>query len=618
MSWKKNLLSYLLWTIYFAGASIVFWLLGCLIIEGWGQTGFPVVIISGVACVASVGITFILLRFLSGKLKFKKAVPWSVLEGIMIALLLIAGLLLRMEQLQHLSEDATYYEMAKSVEGFGTPLVSHTITKLYIQLLHCLFMVFGNKWIVGIWLQIALQFLAAGLFYIAVREIAGALASVVVVAFLMLAPISVSSGLTYSPEILYFVVYALGLLLLGRYLRRQSYRMWRSAANVLLLLLTGAIVAGACYLDISGISLLLFFLSIINLQWQDDDTHIGKLLLHIFVTIVVILGFFAGYLEISAYFSGSDIITSFREWMSLYSSKGYILSFEGLVGDLLLYTLLSGFMVLGTLGYWCREKVEKITPWILVLVSLCVLEFLQMTTQDINAQQLILCVAAILSGIGVESCCVRKSVGYQLKKKKKEESESEKKEEEKEEEPAKEEESAGEKSVEEVLPEPVEEGAAEEESAGEESAEEMQPESETEGTAEEGSAGEESVEEVQPEPEEEGTVEEDFAEEESAEEMRPESETEGTAEEESAGEESAEEESVEEVSAEEVQPESEEEKADPEVYEDIGEEEEIQLIPNPLPLPKKREKQGMDYPLQLTEEEMKYDIEVDENDDYDI
>lgn len=44
----------------------------------------------------------------------------------------------------------------------------------------------------------------------------------------------------------------------------------------------------------------------------------------------------------------------------------------------------------------------------------------------------------------------------------------------------------------------------------------------------------------------------------------------------------------------------------------------VRLIENPLPLPRKHVKKTMDYKIDITEEQMKYDVEVKENDDFDL
>jgi hypothetical protein len=44
----------------------------------------------------------------------------------------------------------------------------------------------------------------------------------------------------------------------------------------------------------------------------------------------------------------------------------------------------------------------------------------------------------------------------------------------------------------------------------------------------------------------------------------------------------------------------------------------IAFLANPLPLPKKHVKKEMDYEYPVEEKDMKYDVEVDDSDDYDI
>ncbi len=59
------------------------------------------------------------------------------------------------------------------------------------------------------------------------------------------------------------------------------------------------------------------------------------------------------------------------------------------------------------------------------------------------------------------------------------------------------------------------------------------------------------------------------------------------------------------------------EKQEPEKHEP-EKKEKPRFIENPLPLPKRHVKKEMDYQYEVTDDKMKYDIEVDENDDFDI
>jgi len=54
------------------------------------------------------------------------------------------------------------------------------------------------------------------------------------------------------------------------------------------------------------------------------------------------------------------------------------------------------------------------------------------------------------------------------------------------------------------------------------------------------------------------------------------------------------------------------------IVESATKKKEIKFIENPLPLPKKHVKKSMDYRFEPEPELMKYDIEVKENDDFDL
>ncbi|MBQ5376409.1 MAG: hypothetical protein IIU45_06025, partial [Lachnospiraceae bacterium] len=41
-------------------------------------------------------------------------------------------------------------------------------------------------------------------------------------------------------------------------------------------------------------------------------------------------------------------------------------------------------------------------------------------------------------------------------------------------------------------------------------------------------------------------------------------------------------------------------------------------LPNPLPVPKKRERKGMDYAKEVKEEDLHFDVEISDEDDFDI
>ncbi len=86
-------------------------------------------------------------------------------------------------------------------------------------------------------------------------------AAIVVLGFIMFSPSSVKMGLMYSPDILYFLFWTLGLLFIMLYLnasmkRTQKESPWNSAWMWFSSILLGIIVAFLTYIDVSGAVLL--------------------------------------------------------------------------------------------------------------------------------------------------------------------------------------------------------------------------------------------------------------------------------------------------------------------------------------------------------------------------
>ena len=187
---------------------------------------------------------------------------WLMAECICLVGFLAVGLAVRVFCLDYAGENAAYYDAAKVVEGSGLPGNTHGITFAYVYLLRILFTFVGNRWIAGIWLQICLQLLACLLWYLAVRRNCGAVGGFILTGIMMFSPAEIISGLTYSPDILYLCIYGVGLLWVASFSDRQ-FRM-RPVRDVLFLVLGAALLGLICYLDITGITLVVLALGFIG------------------------------------------------------------------------------------------------------------------------------------------------------------------------------------------------------------------------------------------------------------------------------------------------------------------------------------------------------------------
>lgn len=334
----------------------------------------------------------------------RKPAVWSITEGILFICLIAAGTALRILNMQYAGESAAYYDAAMVTEGGSLPQVAHGAAYFYIQLLHLLFLLLGNKWIAGIWLQIILQTAGCILMYLAVRRISGAAAALVLAAFMMLTPGEVLAGLTYSPDMLYLCIYAVGLLCVASFLKKRAAGKMKTIYDVILLVFAGAWVALACYLDLMGITLLLFIFSAAGLYVRKSHFLWENTALGIAVFVLSAVVFFAAYLGLDAYASGKSFAGVLHAWKELYQVKGYDVWFWYGQYHQTEVMILLFFMIWAALGYFCSKKSQNITPWICMTAVTCAMGCFQMDTPNMGYFGMLCYFSACLAGAGIAAC----------------------------------------------------------------------------------------------------------------------------------------------------------------------------------------------------------------------
>ena len=518
MSWKKNGLSMILWAAFLLGSSaaLIYYFYDTFLI--WGYTE-SICIMSGIGVWLILLLLFCLIRvtgkILNGRIKPVPSVVMAVLEGILFVGILAAGIGIRIYNIQYAGEEAAYFDMAQVAEGGSIPQMVHGGTYVYLHLLRGLFLLVGNKWMAGIWLQIALQAIAAILLYLAVCQIGTGAAGLTFLAAIMLLPSEMLRGLTYSPDMMYLCAYAIGLVCVASFLSRYAEGEMESPYDVIILVFSGAWIAFVCYLDVSGLTLPVMAVSALWMNRFKSRKKCANVWLGLGVLIGAAVLFFAGYLALYGYSCGKSIIDVWNDLIRFYAVKGHDPLFwmkeDGWNASVLLYC----GMVFASFAYPAHRKTEKLSPWIGAGLLLCVLEYLHIPSAQLNSFAFMTYVASVLGGIGISE-----SFSFEM-------------------------------------------------------AEEEQIPSETESLQEEG-----IIHKKESLPKEEVQMEERMQIEET---MQMEEKVPGDME-----------------------------------FMDLGEPPKIKLIQNPLPMPKKHVRKTMEYGFHPEEDMMHYDIEVDENDDYDI
>lgn len=563
MSYKKNAVSYGIWALYLTVVGVVLSFLGMAV--GGQSSGIPYMALILLALAfGTLALVYFLAKKIIDSVKVKKMAAGKavLVEGILVAVLLLAGIALRILLIGGAGEEAAYYEVAKVTEsGMQAQLVQGSIY-YYLCLLNGLFRLVGNKWMAGIVLQIVLQMLGIGISYFAVRRLSGRGPALVVLVFLTIAPGSVRDGMTYSPKMLYFCMYALILLIIAGYM----YRTTRSGGRILtwiLAVLCGALVAFAGYTDIVGFTLAIPLFGLPTLKREERGTV--RWVAQLFLFLIALAGSFCLLTWVDGAVSGSDFRRVLGAWGETYRLKGADYNFifrEAGYETILMLVLIA----LGIFTFMRRKNEEMFSPWVMMLMSVALMRVLGIVTPNMNGSYQMYFAMAGLAGVSLSELFVQ---------------------------------GGGVADVPEMVVEDLDEEPAEPivSRPSQQPVRVWPPEPAVSAGAVEATA-------VAAETEKDRRIEKNVRRR-SVKKQRRQAETDVPV-------------------WESLPQESAAESKAPEVREDMAEkkqedgQKQVQFIENPLPLPKKHVKKVMDYPIQPDASMMHYDVEVDPGDNFDF
>jgi len=398
MNWKKNVFSYFMWLLYtIAVGSGLF-----CVTAFWGRhAGYSLLIcllVSSV-CLFAAGAIVFFLHFFAGAastLREKKRLIY-LLEGIAAIALLGAGLFLCIRNFPESYMGEGYYELAKVEKGQGVIQVVHGAVYLYLQLLHVVCILFGNKIAVCVWLQVVLYLLAAVVLYLAVRRLAGGMAATVMLAFMMFSPFLTAQSRALSPNMLFLLIYALALHLVAACLNK-------SHCSYFWYVLAGAVIGFVTYLDIMGVTLLFIMLCILFVAWEEENSKNNNRGAAFGVCLGSgVAGFFV-CIALDTLLSGKQLSSVLAAWGSLYqpSQPAFpTVSYNG--GAYADIVVLLFLMCMGIFSFWCIRKSEKISIWVLASGVLIGAQCFQITTDEMPGFQLLYLFLAVLAGIGISN-----------------------------------------------------------------------------------------------------------------------------------------------------------------------------------------------------------------------
>lgn len=404
MNLKKNAFSYFAWLIllFFTGATCAF--LG-LLLSRYIKIDM-IFIAAGLVTIffVVVFLLYLLIGVLIERQPIKKDYLKALnltqtLERILVITLISIGFVLRAALIAHAGEEAAYFEVTK-ITGQNDVMIRSVQGSVYIYclLLRGLFYLVGNHWIAGIWLQIVLQLIGALLIYIGVKKVLSNIPALFVLGFILFAPVSIKAGLYYSPQMLYFCIFAIAFNFLASYLK---YSMNNEAKGHLpawiLTIFVGLMTGLACYLDISGF-VLLFLAAVLPMVIREEENKIWikRLILIVALTIATLFG----ALLIDSLLSNAGIGTILNAWGLLYGNHQLRLNI--MVGRLSgEFIVLIALACCGCFSFWRKTRSERLTPFILMAITMCILVFSGATTENMDGSYLLHILLAILASVSV-------------------------------------------------------------------------------------------------------------------------------------------------------------------------------------------------------------------------
>lgn len=397
MSWKKNAFSYVIWLIYALFSVVVLFKQVELVNSHIGGSVYvEIAVVIGALSVAKVAV--LLLHLFAGKNGHAKKERVSVhilLEAVLVVLLLFAGLALRIRLLPEAGEQAMYFETARVADGQEIPRIVHGASYVYLILLRGFFIFLGNKMIVGVWVQIVMQLLAALLLFFGVRKFSGPLAALILLLFVSCSDVAVRDAVFLSPRILFLFLFALGIGILCVCKTKKLHPH--------LFLVFGILAGMIGWLDAGGILLMLIGTAVVFSEWEQKPGGMRRAAAEILLLVGGVVGFW-GLTVADVLYSHSTFEEVAHAWLQLYRPETFNIYFG--IGDSISpwMILLIVLMLFNIFSFWLDNHHERMCVWMVAAGAAVTAECFGLLTEELPAAMYLFFSLAVLAGIGVQEC----------------------------------------------------------------------------------------------------------------------------------------------------------------------------------------------------------------------
>ena len=400
MKFQKNNLSFILWVFY----SVIVLCFSALFFTGFAtkigrDSGIGLVFVL-ILMVVSTGIVFFSEHIRRSKqwranIDVKKK---SITTYVIAAILLVAGVAIRFIRLKQGNIDAGVYFDLLKVDGSEMPYDFHGALEIYYLVLKLTFFLLGNNIRMATGLQIIMQIGAAVLIFFSIKQIAGRITSLAAFAFMMLSEMMTNLSLTLGPSSLYLLLVAGEAFYLINIIAKSKYE--------LPFLISSAAICGILiYFDFAAAILLVLFCALlmwpVNYSNKPGDINVLGPMLFTFVG-ATIGGFLLSFVFTSMA-SGYTFAEIAHEQIVLHTPKEFgvyrlVQMLDPVFGIVLSITLMIGIFS----GFRRHEKDQGSYVMFSVIVAVLLTGFSLSGASVVGEQYIVICLS-ILGGAAIDN-----------------------------------------------------------------------------------------------------------------------------------------------------------------------------------------------------------------------
>lgn len=404
MNWKRNRLSYVVWSAY-----LLLTVCGIYAVaDTWmarlrGTDSIIIVcgIVGGALLLAGLLNVFVwLLRKKLGE----HILRWKWIAGALEILILLGilaeGTVLRLGAFSSMSGGG-YFEMASVKAGQNVPQLIHGTENLYVQILHGICFVLGNNLTICVGFHLAVQMLAGLVCMLGVRVLAGRIPEIAFACFYFLAPCMTVGSAVLNPRFLFLFFFGIGLLAAAAFLKKDGG--WPVGY-----VLTGAVIAVISYLDVSGLILLGILFTVLYVRRDKAEKIWNYPVVSLLIALVAFAGALAGIFALDAAISGASFQSIFYAWANLYffSVKPSVNLLDVLLGTqygLECASVLFGFLAMGIFSFFFHKREEHFSVWLLAGGISWLFGFFGVMAPGIDGLPVFLLCLSAIAGVSVSN-----------------------------------------------------------------------------------------------------------------------------------------------------------------------------------------------------------------------